>query len=66
MTFFYIFILILIEHSVASSGVPDQTPRSVASDLGLECTPMSHKKDAMIIWVYNNPCSFWIPVNRYF
>ena len=50
----FIFIIILIEHSVASSGDPDQTPSSVASDLGLDCTPMSHKKDAMIIWVYNN------------
>ena len=24
----------------------DQTPRSTASDLGLHCLPMSHKKDA--------------------
>ena len=29
----------------------DQTPRSVASDLGLCCLPMSHKKDARLIWV---------------
>ena len=26
-------------------------PRSAASDLGLHCFPMSHKKDAMLIWV---------------
>ena len=25
-------------------------PRSVASDLGLHCLPMSHKKDARLIW----------------
>ena len=30
----------------ANSGDPDQTPHSVASDLGLHCLPMSHKKDA--------------------
>ena len=29
---------------------PDQTPRSAASDLGLHCLPMSHKKDARLIW----------------
>ena len=26
-------------------------PRSTASDLGLHCFPMSHKKDARLIWV---------------
>ena len=26
-------------------------PRSAASDLGLHCFPMSHKKDARLIWV---------------
>ena len=30
---------------------PDQTPRSAASDLGLCCLSMSHKKDARLIWV---------------
>ena len=35
----------------ANSGDPDQTPHSVASDLGLHCLPMSHKKDASHIWV---------------
>ena len=29
----------------ANSGDPDQTPHSVASDLGLHYLPMSHKKD---------------------
>ena len=28
---------------------------SVASDLGLHCLPMSHKKDARFIWVYIPP-----------
>ena len=26
-------------------------PRSAASDLDLRCLPMSHKKDARLIWV---------------
>ena len=26
-------------------------PHTAASDLGLHCLPMSHKKDAMLIWV---------------
>ena len=30
---------------------PDQTPLSPASDLGLQCLSMSHKKDASLIWV---------------
>ena len=32
---------------------PDLAPHSVASDLGLHCLPMSHKKDARHIWVKN-------------
>ena len=35
----------------ANSGEPDQTPRFVASDLVLHYLPMSHKKDARLIWV---------------
>ena len=38
----------LIENNQANSGDPDQTPLSVASDLGLHYLPMSHKKDADI------------------
>ena len=34
-----------------NSGDPDQTPHSLASDLGLHCLPMSNKKDARHIWV---------------
>ena len=37
----------------ANSGDPDQTPHSVASDLGLHYLPMSHQKDARHIWVKN-------------
>ena len=32
-----------------SSAKPDQTPRSVASDLVLHCLPSSHKTDAKLI-----------------
>ena len=53
---FFIFIEIQIEHLKANSRGPDQTPRSAASDsaasnLGLHCLPMSHKKDTRRIWV---------------
>ena len=40
----------------ANSGDPDQTPHSVASDLGLHYLPMSHKKDARHIWVKMQLC----------
>ena len=33
-----------------NSGELDQTPRSAASDLVLHCWPMSHKKDARLIY----------------
>ena len=41
---FFILITIFIGRSV-------QTLRSAASDLVLHCLPMSHKKDARLIWV---------------
>ena len=44
---FFIFIQILIEHSVSN----DQTPQNAASYLDLHCLPMSHKKNARLIWV---------------
>ena len=50
---FFIFIQILIENHARNSGDPDQTPRSVASDLGLHYLPLSHKKGARHIWVKN-------------
>ena len=37
----------------ANSGDPDQTPHSVASDLGLRYLPKSHIKEAWHIWVKN-------------
>ena len=37
----------------ANSGDPDQTPHSLASDLGLHYFSMSNKKDASHIWVKN-------------
>ena len=48
---FFIFIQMLIEHSVSYSGDPDQTPHFAASDLVLHCLSMSHKKDTRLIWV---------------
>ena len=33
---FFIHITILLEHSIANSGDPDQMPHFVASDLGLQ------------------------------
>ena len=35
----------------ANSRDPDQTPHSVASDLGLHYLHMSHRKDPRHIWV---------------
>ena len=35
----------------ANSGDAAQTSFYVASDLGLRCLSMSHKKDARLIWV---------------
>ena len=45
------FIQKFIEHSVSKQWVPGQTLPSAAADLGLHCLPMSHKKDARLIWV---------------
>ena len=38
---------------IANGIAPDGTPRFAASHLGLFCLPMSHKKDARLIWVNN-------------
>ena len=35
----------------ANRIAPDGTPRFAASHLGLFCLPMSHKKDARLIWL---------------
>ena len=37
MVVFIFFIQILIEHFIRKHGDPEQRPRSVASDLGLQC-----------------------------
>ena len=39
MVFFHFYLTMQ-----ANIGDPDQTPRSVASGLGLHCYPLSHKK----------------------
>ena len=44
---FYIFM----EHSVCKQWRGDQMPHSAASGLGLHCLPMSHKKEARLIWI---------------
>ena len=36
---------------LTNSGKPDQTPNFATSDLVLQCLPMSHKKDAWLVWV---------------
>ena len=38
----------VIEHSIRIHEDPDQMPRSVASELGLHCLPMSHEKDGRL------------------
>ena len=48
---FSIFIEILKETSVTNSGESDQLQRFAGSNLVLHCLPMSHKKDARLIWV---------------
>ena len=37
VVYIFFFIQILIEHFIRNHGDPDQRPRSVASDLGLQC-----------------------------
>ena len=49
--YFFYFFQILIENYARNSGDPDQTTRSVVSDLDLLYVPMSHKKDARHTWV---------------
>ena len=44
---FHFSMKILLANRIA----PDGTPRLAASHLGLFCLPMSHKKDARLIWV---------------
>ena len=44
----------------ASRIAPDGTPRIAASHLGLFCVPMSHKKDARLIWVNRIHCIYFV------
>ena len=37
--------------TIANRIAADGTPRFAASHLGLFCLPMSHKKDARLIWI---------------
>ena len=49
----------ILKETTANSGEPDQTPPFAASDLGLHCWPLSHKKDARLIWVnVSNACKW--------
>ena len=50
-----VFVSVLIS-LVANSGDPDQMPRSAASDLGLHCLAMSHKKNATLICHFSAIC----------
>ena len=49
--YFFIFIRILKDCSVNSTGYPYLTPCSAVSDLGLHCLHVSHKKVFMLVWV---------------
>ena len=51
------FYFIFVEFLRANRIAPDGTPRFAASHLGQLCLPMSHKKDARLIWVNSDaPC----------
>ena len=52
MIFFFIFNQILkIYRTICVQTMETLIRRRVASGLGLNCLPMSHKKDDMCIWV---------------
>ena len=46
---FYIFFK--FQYNILYNGIPDQMLHDAVSDPGLRCLPMSHKKDARLIWV---------------
>ena len=49
---FFIFIQILIENSVSQKWRPtSEVICPAASDLGLHCLPVSHKKETRLMWV---------------
>ena len=41
-----------VSPAVSKQIAPDETPRFAASDLGLFCLPICHKKDARLVRVY--------------
>ena len=49
--YFFHFCSMFLKFLQAKSKDLDQTPHNAASDLGLHCLPMSHKRDARLIWV---------------
>ena len=49
--FFSFLFLFSMKIILANRIAPDETPRFAESHLGLFCLPMSHKKDARLIWV---------------
>ena len=59
--FFSVFKQIAQIAQFANSTDPDQTPHNVASDLGLRCLPMSHKKDTRLKWVYKHNMHIFFP-----
>ena len=50
---YFTFCQISIEHNVSNSGDPDQTPHSVAIDLGLRCLPLCHTKRTLCLYGLN-------------
>ena len=52
--YFFSFLFKFKKKTQANSREPDQTPHFEASDLVLHCLPMSHRKDARLIWVKTN------------
>ena len=60
--FYFYFISMKIK--IANRIAPDGTQRFAVSHLGLFCLPMSHKKDARLIWVKH--VLFWILIEDLF
>ena len=45
-----------VENLISKQRITDQMPHSTASDLDLHCLPLSHRKDARLIWVNKFLC----------
>ena len=68
-SFLFLFSMKLMSaNRIANRIAPDGTPRLAASHLGLFCLPMSHKKDARLIWVKKEPStsSIALSIFRFF